>query len=301
MSNFIIYNKKEQKENKTTFGLLSVEEIEIGSKELQKYISEIILNKSNLEFIFCDKIEDIEDYFNMIKRFVPDDEVVDIEAYVKDNLSKNFNFYSFLAEALLPLIFKDLFNYKLTSAVISINDSITDGHTGADSCMFDNDNNLLVLGESKFYQDVNAGFRAIITNLTEQDGFKNKISSFKRNIENNRESKAIIIKQLNRGSLSKLSFDEFLSMNILYSGFVLHDHKVKIDTYLKNDYYDKYLISAENISKNIKDVFGIDEKKLNHTILFVHLPIYDKKDLIKMVIEKAESVLEDIANGKISI
>ena len=75
----------------------------------------------------------------------------------------------------------------------------------------------------------------------------------------------------------------------------------EIDTYLKSDYYDKYLISTEDISKNIKDVFGINEKKLNHTILFVHLPIYDKKDLIKMVIEKAESVLEDITNGKVSI
>lgn len=301
MSKFIVFNKKEKEANKTTFGLLSVEEIEIGSKELQKYISEIILDKNNLEFIFCDKIKDLEDHFNMIKRFVPDEEVVNIEVYIENNLSENVNFYSFLAEALLPLIFKDLFDYKLASAVIGLNDTLTDGHTGADSCMYDKDKNLIVLGESKFYQDVNAGFRTIISNLTEEDGFKNKITSFKRHIENNRDSKAIIIKQLNKGNLSKLSFKEFLSMNILYSGFVLHDHRVKIDTYLKSDYYDKYLISAEAVSKNIKETFNIDEKDLNHTILFVHLPINDKKDLIKMVIEKAQSILEDIANGKISI
>ena len=301
MSKFIIHHKRDNPKLKTTFGLISVENIEVDFIKLQKYVSEVILNKENLEFIFCDKIKDEEDYYNMLKRFTPNKKVDDLEKFVKDELSKNVNFYSFFAEALLPIVLKDLYNYSLTSSVISLNDTLIDGHTGTDSCLYGKTNNVIVFGESKFYKDVNNGINCIIDDFKNEQGFKNKIDKFKRLIENNRDSKSIIIKQLNKTNLEEISYKEFLSLNIMYTGFVLHEHLVQTHTYFSEKFYDKFSISYEDISKNLNSIFDIDKSKLQHTLYFFHLPVSSKKELITMVIENAQSIMEDLRNGNLRI
>lgn len=301
MSKFIIHHKKDKPKFKTTFGLISVKNIEIDFAKLQKYVSEIILDKENLEYIFCDKISDKEDYYNMLKRFTPNKKVENLEQFVKDELSKNVNFYSFFAEALLPIILRDLYNYNLTSAVININDTLIDGHTGTDSCLYGKDDNIIVFGESKFYKDVNDGINCIIDDFKNEQGFKNKIDKFKRLIENNRESKSIIIKQLNKTSLEEISYNEFLSLNIIYTGFVLHEHLVQINTYFNEKFYDKFIVSCEDISKNLNTIFDVDKSKLQHILYFFHLPVSNKSELIKMVIENAQGIMEDLRNGNLWI
>ena len=92
-----------------------------------------------------------------------------------------------------------------------------------------------------------------------------------------------------------IPLDEFLSTDIIYAGFTLHEHTGKVDKYLNEKFYDSFDVSAEKISKNIADTLG-KEIKTKHRIVLLHLPINSKKDLVDKVIENAEKTRMGILN-----
>ena len=293
----IIKTHNEQKKDifNTSYGLLTIDNVGISPEKLEKYCSEILLQKDNLQFIFDKTINCDEDLVSMLELFLPIDVAEDIKVYIEDAINKNVNFYSFFAEALLAVALKDIYDYKLVSAAVDINDTLVDSHTGADACLYDDKNNILILGEAKFYKNFSEGLNKIIEDLTSKKGFLNKISSFYKHCKNNQQSKSIIIKQLGKTNLMIIPLDEFLSTDIIYAGFTLHEHTGKVDKYLNEKFYDSFDVSAEKISKNIVDTLG-KEIKTKHRIMLLHLPINSKKDLIDKVIENAEKIRTGILN-----
>ena len=291
-----VYNKQEKLVIKTSYGILTIDNIDIAPEKLEEYCSEILLHKDNLQFIFDKDISCDEDFVAMLELFLPVDVDEDIKAYIEGEMNKNVNFYSFFAEALLTVAFRDIYDYKLVSAAVDINDTLVDSHTGADACLYDDGNNVLILGEAKFYKEFSDGLNKIIEDFTSKKGFLNKLSSFYKHCKNNPQSKSIIIKQLGETALMVINLDEFLSLDIVYAGFVLHQHKGKLNKYFDENFYDEFDISAEKISKNIADAVG-KEIKTNHKIVLFHLPINSKKDLIDKIIANAEKIRTDIING----
>ncbi len=287
------YNERNKAIIKTSYGLLTIDNIDIAPEKLEEYCSEILLQKDNLQFIFDKNINCDEDFIAMLELFLPIDVDEDIKAYIENAINENVNFYSFFAEALLTVALKDLYNYKLVSAAVDINDTLVDCHTGADACLYDDKNNILILGEAKFYKNFSEGLNKIIEDLTSKKGFFNKISSFYKHCKHNSQSNLIVIKQLGKTIMSIINLDEFLTLDIIYTGFVLHEHTGNVNKYLNEEFYDNFDISAEKISKNITDTFG-KEIETKHRIMLLHLPINSKKDLIDKVIKNADKKRMDI-------
>lgn len=289
MHKISIYKEQRKTKIQTKYAILTINSIDISPEKLESYCSEILFQKENLEYIFDKKIESPSDEKKMTNFFIPTttkDE--DIENYLLSNMESNHNFYSFFAEALLTVALKDIFNYTLTNAAVDLNSTLVDSHTGADACLYDEQNEVLVLGEAKFYKSFSDGLNKIITDFTCENGFRNKLDSFYRHCINNTQSEAIIIKKLNKSEMDLLYFDEFLTIDIIYAGFVLHEHTGEVSKYLANDFYDGFNISAEKISTNVDEVLG---KKIetNHSVLLFHLPIKNKKELINKIIEIAKN------------
>ena len=289
------YNEQKNIVINTTYGVLTIDNIDITPKKLEEYCSKILLQKENLQFIFNKEICTDEDYISMLELFLPIDIDEDMKEHIKKELEKNVNFYSFFAEALLTVALKDIYKYKLVSAAVDINDTLVDSHTGADACLYDDKKDILILGESKFYKDFSDGMSKIIEDFTSSNGFLNKLSSFYKTCKNNPQSKSIIIKQLDKTTMTIITLDEFLTLDIIYAGFVLHEHTGKTNKYLSKNFYDKFDISAEKISKNISETLG-KQIITKHKILLLHLPIYSKKDLIEKIIENVQKTRMDIIN-----
>lgn len=285
------------KNNETTmYGILTINNITINPEKLQEYVSEIVLQEENLEFVFAKPIRDIKTHIRMLRLFLPTSVEADIENIIMKNLENNNNFYGFFAEALLAIAYRDLYGYQLAAAVLDINSTVVDSHTGVDACMFDENNEILLLGEAKFYTSLSKGFKKIIEDFTKPNGFFNKLSSFKKHCENNDFSEKIILKQLKKDELQTITLEDFLKLNIIYSGFVLHEHSGKVDKYLENDFYDDYNITVQQIADNVKNVLQ-KEIPLNHQITMIHLPIKDKQELIKMVIDNVTKQIGDMVDG----
>lgn len=290
-----IYKEQKRIKLKTTYGILTIDNIDITPEKLEEYCSEILFQKNNLEYIFNKDIVCEDDHISMIELFLPVDVDDDIRYFIEDSITKNNNFYSFFAEALLAVAFKDIYDYKLSSAAVDINDTLIDSHTGADACLYDEQNDVLILGEAKFYKKFSAGLNEIIQNFTAKDGFLNKLSSFYKRSKNNLESRSIIMKSLNKTDITKIKLNEFLSLNIMYAGFVLHEHTGKVEKYTNDEFYNNFEISADKISKNIAKTIG-KEIETNHKIILFHLPIKNKMELIDKIIENAQKIRMDIQN-----
>ncbi len=291
-----IFKQIEKEKEKTKIGLLTINNIKICPDKLQEYVSEIMLSNENLEFVFNHPIETKRDNINMLKTFLPAVVESDLEQKLQEYIDRNVNFYSFFAEALLAVAYRDVFNFNLCSAVLDMNCTPVDTNTGVDACMYDEKNNTLVLGEAKFYKSLSSGIKAIKTDLTENDGFLNKLDSFKRRAENNEESNYIILRALNKREFETISLEAFLGLKIIYSGFVLHEHTGKTDKYEQDKYYNDYIFTAKEISDNIKKILGKDIVT-NHSIALLHLPIKNKKELIKLIIQNAKNKIEEVKNG----
>ena len=78
-----------------------------------------------------------------------------------------------------------------------------------------------------------------------------------------------------------------MQQKIVFAGFVLHSEKNSKLNYDKQ-FYDKFNISVELLVKNINRSIGGNVSKENFEIVFIHLPVNDKKDLIEKVIVKAK-------------
>ena len=300
MEKFSILNKVEKTNIKTSFGLLTINNIQIDPLLFEDYIYKIVFDKKRLEYIFATSIKDINDFVMILKRFIPHTKPENLDSFVDEQM-KNVNFYSFFAEGLISIILNDLYNYSLSSGTIDIRNTLIDSHTGVDACMYDLDNNVFILGESKFYKDVKAGINKIISDFTSEKGFFNKLDSFKRNIESNQISQSILLRKLDKEIVDEISLNEFLKLDIKFAGFVLHQQNGKIDKYFEPSYYDNLNISTNLIQSNISNVLNTNFTNSNFNIIFLHIPISNKKEFIKLIIEKVYNEIEDIRNGKHSI
>lgn len=287
---FYYYNHITKPES--DWGSIGISHVAFMPKELREKIPEIVFDENNLGYMFQEDLSDIDNHINTCDRFIPpllDGQTV--SDYISLQGVTNKNFYSFLAEGLLSLVYKDITGYKIAKAVIDIDGTLNDSHTGADACMYDEANNLIVLGEAKFYKtSASNGIHAIINDFT-KNKIVNKLESL-YNISTKRGvTKKILMHNLGTGAHEEISISQFLGQKIVFAGFVLHDEDdSNIKDYMNPSRYDCFKIDAEKINKNIENSFKrIKLAHHNYEIVIVHLPIDSKDQLINDVIEKAQN------------
>lgn len=287
--------------NETIYASLKVENVLFSADELEDYIYKYVLSKENIKYIFCDDNPSHRKYANMYKRFLPPDDCTDIPAYVDKMMKENNhkNFYSFFAEALLPLAYRDVYGYELEEAAIDITQTLIDTNSGVDGCLYDKKNNIFILGEAKFYKDFAEGLNQIIIDFTKNGSFINKLDSLYRKMRNNTEMDCIILKQLGKNIIDEYSLKEFLNLKIGFSGFVLHEvSSIDISNINDDSFYDKYLINVSDLKSNIIKNYQ-DLEKYNYKISMFHFFVKSKRDLIIKIINYAKYVMEGVLkNGE---
>ena len=229
---------------------------------------------------------------NIYKRFIPKVKTTsDMYKYVQAAIDNNKTFYSFLAEGILGLVFRDMYNYNLARGVIDIQETLTDSHTGVDACMYNLKQNIIVLGEAKFYETLEGGLKKIISDFVEK-GIKNKLESLQTGAENCEETNQIIIKNLTLDNYDELTVDQFMNQRIIFAGFVLHSEE-DIIKYGEISFYDKFFISSQQLKDNICHSLN-NSVDGDYEIILIHLPIKDKKSLIIKMIETSKNKLRSV-------
>lgn len=287
MNKFYLKNKVEKQIISTNYGLVAINNIHFDPLEIENYLPNIFFDDDNLKFIFQQDKLNLHMKHLILNRFIPNDRTTTLTTYIQSSLDQNKNFYSFLAEGMLALIFRDINNYELATGIIDATDTLNDTHSGVDACMFDRENSVLVLGEAKFYSGFKDGIDAIIDDFKNKK-ILNKIDSFKRNSEYNEESENIIIKNLSTNNIMELSLQEFVNQKLIFAGFVLHNSLKRVDTYLNEDFYDNIHFSVDDLKNNINKSLNTDISKCEYEVFLFHLPIDNKKELIKKIISRAE-------------
>lgn len=284
----------EKEKINTKYGSVSIEKIEFTPIELQKVLPKIVLDEENLKYMFAEPELNKFKRNNIYKRFIPKDYSENVNnEYVANSIKSNKNFYSFLAEGILGLVYRDLYDYQLSKGLIDVLDTVNDTHTGVDACMYDRNNNIIILGEAKFYEDLNSGINKIINDFTNKK-IKNKIESLMTASENDILSNEIVIKNLEKQNYENYTIQEFLNQKLIFAGFVLHSEQ-DVSHYGEKTFYDNYYINSQMLKENIKKSLEISEIKSNYNIIIVHLPIKDKKELIIKVMELANKKLNEMS------
>lgn len=284
--------KVPKKEFDTTYGSICIENVIFEPNEIEKVLPEIILQDDNLKHMFA--IEEITPSRrkNIYKRFIPKVKTTsDMYKYVQAAIDNNKTFYSFLAEGILGLVFRDMYNYNLARGVIDIQETLTDSHTGVDACMYNLKQNIIVLGEAKFYETLEGGLKKIISDFVEK-GIKNKLESLQTGAENCEETNQIIIKNLTLDNYDELTVDQFMNQRIIFDGFVLHSEE-DIIKYGEISFYDKFFISSQQLKDNICHSLN-NSVDGDYEIILIHLPIKDKKSLIIKMIETSKNKLRSV-------
>lgn len=284
--------KVPKKEFDTTYGSICIENVIFEPNEIEKVLPEIILQDDNLKHMFA--IEEITPSRrkNIYKRFIPKVKTTsDMYKYVQAAIDNNKTFYSFLAEGILGLVFRDMYNYNLARGVIDIQETLTDSHTGIDACMYNLKQNIIVLGEAKFYETLEGGLKKIISDFVEK-GIKNKLESLQTGAENCEETNQIIIKNLTLDNYDELTVDQFMNQRIIFAGFVLHSEE-DIIKYGEISFYDKFFISSQQLKDNICHSLN-NSVDGDYEIILIHLPIKDKKSLIIKMIETSKNKLRSV-------
>ncbi len=278
---------------KTKYGSVCIENIEFSPVALQEEVSRIVFDEENLKFMFSEEELDKFKRFNIYKRFIPKSTPEELTVdYISNSIRNNSNFYSFLAEGILGLVYRDLYNYQLSKGLIDVTDTENDTHTGVDACMYDKENKVIILGEAKFYDNLNAGINKIIEDFTKKN-IKNKIESLVRTVENNESSSEIVIKNIDKQNYEEYSLEEFLNQKLVFAGFVLHSAS-NINNYDLETFYDGYNVNSEMLKKNIEKSLNIGEIEADYNIVIVHLPVKDKKELIMKIIEIAKEKVREL-------
>ena len=273
---FTIVTKKESDCKKRKF---CIYHHELSMNDLDEYILKIMFDAEKLNNLFEPSTilnpqnrkkqlrGFIEGKFKNCENKVTDE---DIKKVINDNT--NPTYFAFFAEALLARLNIDYLDNKLMSGVLTYKTRITEGRTGADVCMFSENN--LVLGEAKFYGKLAEGLDSIINDGT----FLSKFESFCTHVVDSDDK--IILKGID-GDVRDKSFEEIKKIKLILSGFVLHTKSVRGDY---NTHYDK----IDNIKiKNFPQHFQIH---------LYHLPINSKNELIYKVQKKALDLIIELQN-----
>lgn len=285
--------KVPQNEYKTTYGSLRVSSIIFEPNEIERILPNIVFEDDNLKHMFAEDVLSRNKRKNIYRRFMPKSEIVSsINSFVEENIATNKSFYSFLAEGILGLVFRDLYDFSLAKGVIDIGETLSDSHTGVDACLYNLEHNVIVLGEAKFYESLAGGINKIINDFVGKS-IKNKLESLQTNVENCEETCQIVIKNLQLEDYDELTVDQFMNQRIMFAGFVLHS-ETDVSQYNKQDFYNKYFISTQQLERNINDSLKHDDIEGEYEIILVHLPIKDKKSLIVKMIETSKDKLRSM-------
>ena len=210
---------------------------------------------------------------NQLRRFIETDfknkeeKITDKEIQDRIDANTNPSYFSFFAEALLARLNIDYIDHELITGVISITETIKTISTGADVCMFSNEN--LVIGEAKFYDGLNGGLNAII----DDSSFLSKLESYCNNVI--ATDNEIIIKDIT-GDVKNKTTEEIKKIPFIFTGFVLH-------TKNKKDNYETHYAKIENVV--IKDMPS------HFKIHLYHLPVNSKEKLIFKIQKTALSLI----------
>lgn len=285
--------KVPRNEYKTTYGSLRVNNIIFEPNEIERILPNIVFEDDNLKHMFAEDDLSRNKRKNIYRRFMPKSEIVpNINSFVEENIATNKSFYSFLAEGILGLVFRDLYDFSLAKGVIDIGETLSDSHTGVDACLYNLEHNVIVLGEAKFYESLAGGINKIINDFVGKN-IKNKLESLQTNVENCEETCQIVIKNLKLEDYDELTVDQFMNQRIVFAGFVLHS-EMDVSQYNKQDFYNKYFISTQQLERNISDSLKHDDIEGEYEIILVHLPIKDKKSLIIKMIETSKDKLRSM-------
>ena len=297
MNKFCLKNKVEKQIISTSYGLVAINNIVFDPLEIENYLPNIIFDDNNLKFMFQQNKLNTRMRRLILNRFIPNDRSIDLTTYVQNSLSQNKNFYSFLAEGMLTLIFRDINNYELATGILDVTNTLNDTHSGVDACMCDRVISVLVLGGAKFYRSFKEGIEAVFDDFKNKK-ILNKIDSFKRNSEYNEESEDIIIKNLCTNNIMELTLQEFVNQNLIFAGFVLHNSLKRVDTYLKEGFYNSLYFSVDDLKNKINKNLNTDVSKCKYEVFLFHLPINDKKELIEKIITRAEEDKKKLAGER---
>ncbi|MCH5250924.1 MAG: DUF1837 domain-containing protein [Lachnospiraceae bacterium] len=277
----------------TTYGSICIENIIFEPIEIERALPDIVFNDENLKHMFAENDLSQMKRRNIYRRFAPKCEITtDMHKFVEENIRTNKSFYSFLAEGILGLVFRDIYDFNLAKGVIDICDTLADSHTGVDACMYNLQHNIIVLGEAKFYESLSEGINKIITDLVNKS-IKNKLESLLTGVENCEEAYQIVIKNLEVEDYDELTVDQFMNQRIMFAGFVLHS-EADVSKYGNQDFYDKYFISVQQLEKNVCASLNHNDINGDFEIILVHLPIKDKKSLILKMIETSNAKLRNM-------
>lgn len=283
---FEYMNKIYKQIYKTTYGSVKINNVVFNPKIIEDELPELVLRDENLKHMFAELELSESKKINIYNRFIPKEKIRgSVKEYIDDSLKHNRTFYSFLAEGILGLVYRDLYSFDLAKGIIDMNETLTDSHNGVDACMYNIEKKCIVLGEAKFYQNLDSGVNAIVSDFMNKN-IKNKIESLHIGTVNNELSRTIVIRNLQNGEYYNITVDEFLNQKIIFAGFVLHSEQ-NIKKYMNTDYYEKFSLSVEKLESNIKKSLCLDKIEGEYEIILVHLPINSKKELIMKMIEAA--------------
>jgi|GEM_PF-7101919 hypothetical protein len=79
MEKFNILNKVDKTNIKTSFGVLTINNIQIEPLLFEDYIYKIVFDKKRFENIYAISIKDINDYVMILKRFIPHTRLENLE------------------------------------------------------------------------------------------------------------------------------------------------------------------------------------------------------------------------------
>ncbi len=271
---FIIDIKKESSCKNHKF---SIYHHELSMEDLDNYIIQIMFEEKNLHQLFEPNTTfEFKKRLNQLRRFIETDfkneEIKITDKEIQDRIEANINptYFSFFAEALLARLNIDYIDNKLITGVISITDTIKTVSTGADVCMYSDEN--LVIGEAKFYNELNGGLNAILNDSS----FSSKLESYCNNVI--ASDIEIILKQIT-GDVTNKTTEEIKRISFVFTGFILH-------TKSKRDNYETHYSKIENIV--LKDMPS------HFRIHLYHLPINSKQKLIYKIQRTALDLIVEL-------
>lgn len=281
------------KESHTTFGAVTIKDIFFDPSEIESKLPEIVLSDENIKYMFSAEYLSKDKRREIYNCFIPKDKVSNckLHSYISEQLQKNVNFYSFLAEGILSLVFRDVEGYLLTKGVIDVFQTLSDSHSGVDACMYNLERQIIVLGEAKFYEKVEPAINNIINDFTKKN-IRNKLESLQRISENSEETRKIIINNISNNNYDELTIKEFINQKIIFAGFVLHSES-NVKKFEMPNYYYKFDISQKLIEENVNSCVNGKVKEC-YEIVLTHLPIESKKKLIEKMIENSRLKLQEL-------
>lgn len=297
MNKGVVVNRKIYSDNKKFF-MLSLENIEIGTEELEKALTEIVLNEDVLFYLLQEKDKTKDNYKRILlsffssHEFKSDEEIYD---FINANMSKRKAFYSFLGEMLQAILLRDVCKYNLITNVISydFNPGLT--HQGPDSCLYSESDKKVVLGEAKFIESFDECINHIINDFTKSTSLLGKLQSLLIAAQVNPDANKILMSRLDDEKIKFVSLEEFLKNDLVFCGFAVHDVLVHKERYYLTEFYDRFNMETNDIKRNVEKIYNSEYvKPLSEVgtfkIIIFHLPIKSKRELIFKVIKEAQKI-----------